>query len=107
MKNAYYRIINSIKIGLWAFNNAETLNGNNFKMLSDLLGLILKVAKESRPIMSQIAFIHPDSKEKHDIVSVWAGAGLGADPYNRIMELQKEISRLKALLLDNVKQTEK
>lgn len=99
----FYRISNAFKIAIWAFKNPQLLNEKNFIVLSDLLGLILKVAQESRPMMTKIAYIHPDTKEHKDIVTIWAGAGLGADPYYRIMELQKEISRLKAQLLDHVK----
>ena len=96
------RIINSLKIAYWAYKNPSTLNMHNMKMLSDLLGFILKVAKDSRPLMTQIAYIHPDTKEKIDIVSIWAGAGLGANPYKRIEELQKEISLLKSQALDRI-----
>lgn len=96
------RIKNSFKIAYWAFKNPQSLQPSNFKMLSDLLGLILKVAKESRPLMTRLAFIHPETKEQQDIVSIWAGAGLGADPYKRIEELQKEIRLLKAQALDRI-----
>ena len=52
--------------------------------------------------MTQIAYIHPDTKEQCEIVSIWAGAGIGAEPNKRISELQKEISQLKAQLLSHV-----
>jgi len=103
MKNLYYRISNAFKIGVWAFRNPQTINQVNFKMLSDILELILKVAKESRPMMCKIACVHPETNEQLDIVSIWAGAGLGADPYKRITELKRETELLKAQLLDNVK----
>lgn len=103
MKNLYYRISNAFKIGLWAFRNPQTINDHNFRMLSDLLRLILKVAAESKPVMTKIGYIHPDSKEQNDIVTIWAGSGLGADPYDRITELKKEISMLRAQLLSTVK----
>ena len=103
MKNLYYRFSNALKIGFWAFRNPLSVNQINFKMLSDLLGLILKVSQESRPIMCKIACVHPETNESWDIVSIWAGAGLGANPYNRITELKEEIEILKAQLLDNIK----
>lgn len=96
------KLVNIIKIAWWAYRNPIVMNNSNFKMLSDLLGLLLKVAKESRPYMTRIAYIHPDTKELSDIVAIWAGAGLGADPLKRIEELQKEICRLKAQLLDKI-----
>ena len=91
--NIHYKISNAIKIGWWAYKSTTTLS--NFKMLSDLLGLILKVAEEEKHYMTQIAFIHPDTDEKHEIVSIWAGAGVGADPTKRITELIEENYLLK------------
>lgn len=72
-------------------------------MLSDLLGLILKVAIEDRHRMTHIAYVHPDEGEKQ-IVSIWAGAGIGADPVKRIAELLSENSHLKSQLSEHVSQ---
>lgn len=93
----YYRISNAIKIGWWAFKNPDSLTESNFKMLSDLFGLIMKVATEQRHRMTHIAYIHPDEGEK-EIVSIWAGAGIDADPLKRIKELLAENATLKARL---------
>lgn len=98
----FFRIKNAFLIGYWAYKNPQTIQDSNMKMISDLFGLILKVAKESRPYMTQIAYIHPDTKEPQEIVSIWAGAGIGSDPLKRITELQKEISQLKAQLLSKI-----
>lgn len=89
----YYRFTNAVKIGFWAFMNPNTLIEGNFKMLSDLLQLILAVANEHRHRMTHIAYIHPEEGEKQ-IVSIWAGAGLAA-PTKRIAELLKENELLK------------
>jgi hypothetical protein len=97
MKRFYYRITNAFKIGLWALKNPDSLKEHNFKMLSDLLGLIMTVASENRHMMTHIAYVHPQEGEKQ-IVSIWAGAGMGADPTKRIAELLKENSMLKAQL---------
>jgi len=102
LTNIYYRILNAIKIAIWAFRNPKSIQPSNMKMISDLLGLILKVAKESRPYMTSIAYVHPDTKDNMEIVAIWAGAGIGADPNKRIAELQKEISSLKTQLLVNI-----
>ena len=105
MPRFYYRISNAIKLFVWAFNKPETLNQNTFKMLSDLLVMIMKVANENRHYMTHIAYVHPDEGEKQ-IVSIWAGAGIGAEPQKRIAELLSENSILKAQLARYVPQNE-
>lgn len=80
------RIINALKFGYYAFKNPLTLNAGNFKMLTDLYCMILKVATEDKHLMTHIAYVHPDEGEKQ-IVSIWAGAGIGAEPTKRIAEL--------------------
>lgn len=97
MPRFYYRITNAFKIGFWAFKNPDSLKESNFKMLSDLFGLIMKVATEDRNMMAHIAYVHQDEGEKQ-IVSIWAGAGIGAEPTKRISELIYENSMLKAQL---------
>lgn len=100
-----YRITNAIKIGWWAFKNPKSLHEGNFKMLSDLLCLILKVAQERHPMMSKIGIVHPDG-EHEEIVAIWAGAGIGASPTARISELLEENSRLKRELSNQIKNTQ-
>lgn len=95
MRNFYYRLTNAIKIGWWAFKNPHSLQESNFKMISDLYELILKVANEDRHMMTHIAYMHPEEGEKQ-IVSIWAGAGAAAEPTKRIAELLTENSKLKA-----------
>lgn len=97
MPRFYYRITNAFKIGFWAFKNPDSLKEGNFKMLSDLFGLIMKVATEDRHMMTHLAYVHPDEGEKQ-IVSIWAGAGIGAEPTKRISELLSENAMLKAQL---------
>ena len=97
MNRFYYRIKNSITIAWWAFQNPDTLHTSNFKMLSSLLELILKVATENRHMMTHIAYAYPDGEQKQ-IVSIWAGAGIGAEPTKRISELLAENAMLKAKL---------
>jgi len=98
---SFFRIKNAIKIGWWAFKNPKSLQENNFKMLSGLLEMILKVAHERRPLMSNIAMVFPDG-EQEEIVAIWAGAGIGADPTKRIAELLSENAMLKAELSKRV-----
>ena len=94
----FNRVGNALKVAWLIYKNPTLLLANNFKMLADLLGLIMKVAKERSPYMTRMAFIMPDGTEQ-DIVSIWAGAGAGADPEKRIRELQLEISALKGMLI--------
>ena len=94
MKRFYFRIKNAFKIFVWAYQNPNTLKENNFKMLSSLLELILKVAAEDKHMMTRIAYVHPDEGEKQ-IVSIWAGAGAAAEPTKRIAELISENELLK------------
>jgi hypothetical protein len=101
MSNFYYRIINAFKVGIWAYKNPKSLKENNFKMLSDLFELIMKVSIEDKHMMTHIAYVHPEEGEKQ-IVSIWAGAGVGAEPTKRIEELLKENSKLKLQLSNYV-----
>ncbi len=101
MHRFFYRISNASKLFVWALMNPDTLNKSSFKMLSDLMTMILKVATENRHYMTHIAYVHPDEGEKQ-IVSIWAGAGVGAEPQKRIAELIAENNILKAQIARNV-----
>lgn len=93
---------NSVKVFFWSLKNPEALNHRNFKMISDLLVLILKVANDGKPYIKHLAYVHPTEGEQ-EIVSIWAGAGIGADPMKRIKELLEENNKLKAKLAKNIK----
>ena len=97
----FRRVATGVKIGWWAFKNPKTLSASNFKMLSDLLALIFKVAQEDRHMMTHIAYVHPEEGEQQ-IVSIWAGAGIGADPVKRVKELLDENAKLKIELSKRV-----
>lgn len=97
LNNFYYRFANAFKLGWWALKNPNSLQENNFKMISNLYELILKVAVEDRHMMTHIAYMHPTEGEQQ-IVSIWAGAGMGANPTKRIAELLSENSELKVKL---------
>ena len=102
--NMYYRISNAFKIFWWALKNPRDLNEQNFKMASNHLELIFKVASERKPYMYDIGFVLPDGG-KDEIVSVWAGAGIGAEPMKRIDELVMENALLKEQITEMVKNT--
>lgn len=95
------RFVNSIKTAWWAWKNPSVLTINNFRMLSDLHKMIMQVATENRHRMTHIAYIHPTEGEKQ-IVSIWAGAGMAAEPTKRIAELLEENSKLKAQLAKQI-----
>lgn len=101
IRNFFYRVATGVKVGWWAFKNPKTLLTTNFKMLSDLLALIFKVAEEDRHRMTHIAYVHPEEGEQQ-IVSIWAGAGIGADPLKRIKELLDENAKLKIQIYKRV-----
>ena len=101
MHRFFYQISNASKLFVWALMKPDTLNKSAFKMLSDVMTMILKVANENRHYMTHIAYVHPDEGEKQ-IVSIWAGAGVGAEPQKRIAELIEENNILKAQIARNV-----
>ena len=86
---------NAFKLGWWAFRNNQTLTASNFKMLSDLLAIILKTGAEGKHHMTRVALVHPPSDTVNEIVSIWVGSGIGSDPLDRIKELLEENKRLK------------
>lgn len=95
MKMFFRKIISSISYAYVAFKNPDILfNESNLKMITGLFEFIMKVAEEKRPYATKIAMITTD-KEEHGIVSLWAGSGAGADPFDRIDELVKENQALK------------
>ncbi len=73
---------------------SREVQDSNLKVIADLFAMILKVANEHRHMMTHIAYIHPE-KGQQEIVSIWAGSGIGAEPTKRIKELLEENSRLK------------
>ena len=89
MKN---RLFNAINLFIWGWKNPKTMA--HFKILSDITLAILKVSEERRPYMFKIANVYPD-KTNDEIVTVWCGAGMKSDPYDRIQELNTEIHFLK------------
>ena len=98
----YYRITNALKMCWFVFKKPELLNDNNYKVLSNLCDLIMKVATENRHMMAHVAYVYPKNSNDEQIVSIWAGAGMAASPTKRIAELLSENSMLKAELSKHV-----
>ena len=95
------RILNAIKVGWWTYKNPDVFGVNVFKMLGDLLNLILKVSVEDRHYMTEIIVTNQRTGVKQPIVHIWAGAGIMAEPTKRIQELLEENAMLKERLRSN------
>ena len=67
-----------------------------FTSMASLMELLMQVADEGKPRMTKLAVVV--ANEQHDLVTIWAGKGASADPYDRIVELRKEIDELKVQL---------
>ena len=64
-----------------------------FKSMKDLMEVILKVADKGEPMMTKLAVVI--ANKQHDLVTIWAGKGANANPYDRIVALREEIDELK------------
>lgn len=73
------------------------------EMLNHLAELMIKVVDEEQPYMTQIAAVNTETKKNYDIVSIWAGKGVGADPVKRIRELRDENDLLKRVIANKEK----
>jgi len=93
------RILNALKFGWWAFQNPHVIQLSNMEVLTKLFALIMETASSHRHMTTKIAYIHPTEGDK-EIVSLWAGAGVAADPFKRIKELREENAELKRMLLE-------
>lgn len=86
-----------VRIG-WAQPGMFTVG--TFQSMSKLMEILLKVADEGTPMMTKLAVIV--ATEQHDLVTVWAGKGANADPYDRIVELRNEIDALRVQLSESI-----
>lgn len=82
----------------WASPGLFTMG--TFRSMSDLMTMILKVAEGGIPQMCKLATI--TCNEQHDLVTIWAGSGANANPYDRIVELRNEIDELKRQLAHSI-----
>ena len=67
-----------------------------FASMSSLMEILLKVADKGEPMMTKLAVIV--ANEQHDLVTIWAGKGANANPYDRIVALREECDELKCQL---------
>ena len=107
MKNIFYRLTNAISVFWTVFTNPGICSVGNLSSLVGLYEMIFKTVQEQRPFMSRIGVLNVDTGDRHEIATLWCGCGLGANPTDRITELNKEVSSLKtenALLLGKIEQ---
>lgn len=100
------RFIKAFQMGWMAFKNPLLFDKSNFYAMGKILEIVLKVGAERKPMMVHVAYMHPSLHEESDVVSIWAGAGVGADPVKRIKELVQENDKLKRMLAEQVKLNE-
>jgi hypothetical protein len=74
---------------------ATTMN-----MMTSLYQNIMRVAEEKTHLRTQINLDvqTTDGVETIEVVSLWIGSGIGADPHRRIAELVSEVEKLKLAL---------
>lgn len=96
MINLFLRIKNALKLFVWALRYPAVMEENNFKMLSCLLTNLMQVATEKKAVMFKIAHISMPDGDQHEMVTVWAGAGMTANPTERISQLWREKQELTA-----------
>jgi hypothetical protein len=101
MKKFYYKLKNAIVIGIYCYKKPDAIRIEILKLTTGLFELIMKVAIEGKPYMTKIGHIHPE-EVNHEVVTIWAGAGLGANPTKRISELLAENAELKRQLSEQV-----
>jgi hypothetical protein len=101
------KLLTAIKFGYWAYKHPKITSMNYFPILASILELIMKVATEHRNYSCRIASVLPGENTQDEIVSIWAGAGIGADIHKRVDELYKENQLLKSELSRLVKEEQK
>lgn len=94
------RIIRAIKtafvVGYIDFKKPSFMTESTLKTLLDLFTFLMKVAEEKKPYMTSIMI---NIEKPVELVSLWAGAGAGAEPIKRIKELVEEVDLLKYKLV--------
>ena len=100
MKKTMMRI-RAIGLLVWiGWTRPSMFTVGTFQSMSKLMEILLKVANEGTPMMTKLAVIV--ATEQHDLVTVWAGKGANADPYDRIVELRNEIDALRVQLSEAI-----
>lgn len=71
MNRTIFRITNAFKFFFVALAKPELLKADTFKMMADLLAMIMKVSAERRPMMAHVAFLNIET-ENAPMISIWA-----------------------------------
>lgn len=93
-----FKILNALKFGWLIYKYPYIVNAKTFEILIRLAELILKVSTENKPYGTHIGIVCPETGKEQELVSIWAGAGIGAEPLKRIKELSEENELLKLKL---------
>lgn len=105
MSTLIFRIVRGFQMGWMAFKQPLLFDKSNFTAMGKVFEIILKVGQERKPMMVHVAYMHPSNQEESDVVSIWAGSGVGANPIDRIKELSEENMKLKKLLAEEIKKS--
>jgi len=97
VQNLYFILFNSFALFFISLKQPKLFDASNFKTLTELMMLILEVGETDNDRMIKIATVNSDLKQV-PLISIWAGKSHDADPTEKISELHKEISSLKAQL---------
>ena len=96
LKRIYIILANALRIFYLCLKKPEFVP--QLEMLNHLAELMVKVVDDGQPYMTKIAVVDTKTETKQEIVSIWVGKGIGADPTERIAELIKENDMLKATI---------
>ena len=103
MKKQINRLMNAIQMGVLVWRKPENFNTDSLRMASDITTMIFDVGKDQKHRMTRLCLVHVHGTT-HEVVSLWAGAGIGSSPTKRIEELLEENRLLKReLFLDSKK----
>jgi hypothetical protein len=95
MKRFFFRIKALCIVGLYAFKNPDPFSIAILRDLGTLYERLWRIAENKDPEMFKIATSTMEGKENITLVSIWAGPGADADPWDRVRELREENERLK------------
>ena len=104
----FEKIKTSLMVAYVAYKNPKLFIDHNLKMMSGLLILIFKAAKDNNAKMTKIStVVVPKEKEQEQnesqVITIWIGIGAASSPTKRIKALVAENTELKKLLADSLK----
>ena len=95
MKSFFYRIVNSLIMGFWAFRNPSLCHHQSLNAITGLFSLLLQTAVKCRPQMAKIGIVNFVTNTSIDVLTLWCGYEEIDSPTERITELLAENAELK------------